>query len=82
MQYTVGVIMDPIEAIKPHKDTSLAMMLEAQRRGANVVYFELKDLYLENGKPMGLAKTVKVKDQPTDFYVSPSMEWVVRQFFE
>ena len=53
MQYTVGVIMDPIEAITPYKDTSLAMMLEAQRRGATVVYFELKGLYLENGKPMG-----------------------------
>lgn len=68
MQYTVGVIMDPIEAITPHKDTSFAMMLEAQRRGATVVYFELNDLYLDNGKPMGLAKTVTVKDQPADFY--------------
>jgi len=68
MQYTVGVIMDPIANIKPHKDTSFAMMLEAQRRGAKVVYFELKDLYLDNGKPMGLAKTVLVKDQATDFY--------------
>ena len=68
MQYTVGVIMDPIASIKPHKDTSFAMMLEAQRRGAKVVYFELKDLYLDNGKPMGLGKTVSVKDQATDFY--------------
>ena len=68
MQYTVGVIMDSIASIKPHKDTSFAMMLEAQRRGAKVVYFELKDLYLDNGKPMGLGKTVSVKDQATDFY--------------
>jgi glutathione synthase len=68
MHYTVGVIMDPIASIKPHKDTSFAMMLEAQRRGAKVVYFELKDLYLDNGKPMGVAKTVSVTDQATDFY--------------
>ena len=47
MHYTVGVIMDPIAAIKPHKDTSFAMMLEAQRRGATALYFELKDLYLD-----------------------------------
>ncbi len=68
MQYTVGVIMDPIESIKPHKDTSFAMMLEAQRRGAQVVYFELSDLFLDNGKPMGMAKTVVVRDQPSDYY--------------
>ena len=27
------VVMDPIESIKPGKDSSFAMMLEAQRRG-------------------------------------------------
>jgi len=68
MHYTLGVIMDPIAAIKPHKDTSFAMMLEAQRRGATVLYFELKDLYINNGKPMGLAKKVIVRDKETDFY--------------
>ena len=68
MHYTLGVIMDPIAVIKPHKDTSLAMMLEAQRRGATVLYFELKDIYINNGKPMGLARTITVRDQATDFY--------------
>ena len=68
MHYAVGVIMDPIAAIKPHKDTSFAMMLEAQRRGATVLYFELKDLYLDNGKPMGRGKRVTVIDRAEDFY--------------
>lgn len=68
MHYTVGVIMDPIAAIKPHKDTSFAMMLEAQRRGATVLYFELNDLYLDNGKPMGRGKQVTVIDRAEDFY--------------
>lgn len=68
MHYTLGVVMDPIAATKPHKDTSIAMMLEAQRRGATILYFELKDLYIDNGKPMGLAKNIVVRDQPSDFY--------------
>lgn len=68
MQYTLGVVMDPIADIKPHKDTSFAMMLEAQRRGAKILYFELSDLYLDNGKPMGSARTVSVEDLATDFY--------------
>lgn len=68
MHYTLGVVMDPIAASKPHKDTSIAMMLEAQRRGATILYFELKDLYIDNGKPMGLAKHIEVRDQASDFY--------------
>ncbi|MGD8827776.1 MAG: hypothetical protein PVG21_03685, partial [Gammaproteobacteria bacterium] len=29
----LGVVMDPIATIKPWKDTTLAMLLEARRRG-------------------------------------------------
>ncbi len=68
MAYTLGVIMDPIAKIKPHKDTSFAMMLEAQRRGVRILYFELSDLYLSNGRPMGNARDVSVTDQQTDYY--------------
>ncbi|NMH59243.1 glutathione synthase [Alteromonas ponticola] len=68
MSYSVGIVMDPIASIKPHKDTSFAMMLEAQRRGATLYYFEMGDLYLDNGVPKGLARQVSVRDQATDFY--------------
>jgi glutathione synthase/RimK-type ligase-like ATP-grasp enzyme len=30
---TLAVIMDPIESIKPYKDTTLLLMLAAQKRG-------------------------------------------------
>ena len=33
MSLNIGVVMDPIAQIKPWKDTTLAMLLEAQRRG-------------------------------------------------
>ena len=33
MTVRLGVVMDPIQTIKPYKDTSLAMLLEASRRG-------------------------------------------------
>ena len=38
MTLAVAVLMDPIGAIKPAKDTSLAMLLEAQRRGHALHY--------------------------------------------
>ena len=68
MTYTVGVVMDPIAKIKPEKDTSFAMMLEAQHRGATVIYLELKDLYIDNGVPKAIGYPVTVRDQAQDFY--------------
>ena len=40
MSYAVWVVMDPIEHIKPAKDSTFAMLLEAQRRGLDVRYVE------------------------------------------
>ena len=38
MNRHIAVVMDPIERIKPAKDTTFALMLEAQRRGHTVHY--------------------------------------------
>ena len=54
--------MDPIESITPYKDSSLAMMLEAQRRGWQIYYFRLDDIYLDNGIAMGQFKTLTLYD--------------------
>jgi glutathione synthase len=42
----IGFVMDPIEAINPKKDTTLAFMLEAQRRGWRVGHMTMGDLSL------------------------------------
>jgi glutathione synthase len=47
------VIMDPIEAIKPAKDSTLAMLLAAQARGWHLFYAEQKDLWLRDGVAWG-----------------------------
>ena len=44
--------MDPIQSINIKKDTSFAMLLDAQERGYELFYMEMADLYLQNGKPM------------------------------
>ena len=54
--------MDPIEAIKPWKDSSLAMLLEAQARGWQIFYFQLSDIFLDNGIAMGQFKTLTLYD--------------------
>ncbi len=58
----LGILMDPIGSINPAKDTSLAMMLEAQRRGHELVYFEQTDLRIRNGRPLARMYPVRVFD--------------------
>jgi glutathione synthase len=52
--------MDPIAGINPKKDSTLAMMLAAQERGFDVVYFEQKHLLIADGHPLGRGNRVTV----------------------
>ncbi|HEY7220983.1 MAG TPA: glutathione synthase [Candidatus Binatia bacterium] len=49
----IGVVMDPVDKINIDKDTTFVLMLEAQRRGHEVYFMELDDLYLRGGTPHG-----------------------------
>ncbi len=62
----VGIVMDPIQHIKPHKDSSFAMLLEAQRRGHTLFYMQPEDLYLKNGQPFSQVSEFKVWDREKD----------------
>jgi len=64
----VGIVMDPIESITPKKDSSLAMLLEAQRRGAEIHYLLQKDLKLMAGVALGHSTILRVLDDPDDWY--------------
>jgi glutathione synthase len=64
----VAVVMDPIEDIKPAKDTTLAMMLAAQRRGWTLSYLELRQLWLRDGVAWGRAHPVEVRDDLDDWF--------------
>jgi glutathione synthase len=56
----LGVVMDPIASIHYKKDSTLAMLWEAQARGFELYYFELQDLFLRNGVAFGEARRLKV----------------------
>lgn len=64
----VGIIMDPIETVKTYKDTSFRLALEAQTRGDELLYLEMKDLFIDGGNPMGFVRPLTVRDQKHDFY--------------
>jgi len=46
MKLNIGIVMDPVQSIKPYKDSTLAMMLAAQKKGWNLYYIEQSGLCL------------------------------------
>lgn len=61
MPIKLGMVMDPINHINIKKDTSFAMLLEAQARGWELHYMELGDLYLRNGKAFAKTRLLSVE---------------------
>lgn len=64
----VGVVMDPIAAINPKKDSTLAMLLAAQTRGWETHTLELGDLWLRDGTAWGRARRVTVRQDLYDWF--------------
>ena len=64
----LGVVMDPIGAIKYAKDSTLAMLLAARARGFELAYLELHDLLLRDGVAMGRVRPLEVAADPNNWY--------------
>ncbi len=64
----LGVVMDPIASIKPYKDSTFAMMLEAQRRQWEVFYIEQPDMFLRDGRVFTGARRIFVTDTSQDWW--------------
>ncbi|MDQ2972124.1 MAG: glutathione synthase [Pseudomonadota bacterium] len=75
MPQTIAVLMDPIGAIKPKKDTTLALLLEAQRRGFSLRYMEQGDLAVRDGAAWARLAPLKVKDDPAGWFTLDLPRW-------
>jgi glutathione synthase len=64
----LGIVMDPISSINIKKDSSFAMMLEAQKRGYEIHYMEMNDLHLDQGVAIADTKIVSLKEDPNSWY--------------
>ena len=64
----LGIVMDPIGSIKPAKDTSFAMLLEAARRGYRTTYFEQADLCIDRGVALGVGRALQVDESADPFF--------------
>ncbi|HIG91712.1 MAG: glutathione synthase [Methylococcales bacterium] len=68
MKIKLGIVMDDISLINIKKDTSFAMLLEAQSRSWSLFYMEIKDLFLKNGQAFARTRTLEVTPDPTGWY--------------
>ena len=68
MPLDVVVVMDPIASIKPAKDSTFAMLLEAQRRGHRLHYALPGSLAVADGTAQAMTALLEVRDSKTDWY--------------
>ena len=66
--FKTGVVMDPIGDIKAYKDSSFAMLLEAQRRGHLLYYMEPGDLFAKDGRVFAGMQQLEVRDNTVDWF--------------
>lgn len=65
----IGIIMDSIASININKDSSFAILLEAQKRDHIIHYMEMNDLYLNGGSPYARTRQIKLKNNPKKWYI-------------
>lgn len=75
MPLSVAVLMDPIRSIKIAKDSTFAMLLEAQRRGHALLYMEQGDLALRGGEAWARLRPLTVKDDPSGWFTLGEAAW-------
>jgi len=64
----LGVVMDPIESINFKKDSTLAMMIEAQSKGHEIFYITPNALFIDSGIAFASSAKIEVKDNPSDWF--------------
>ncbi|RDZ26939.1 glutathione synthase [Lysobacter silvisoli] len=68
MPLDIVVVMDPIGSIKIAKDSTFAMLLEAQRRGHRLHYVRPGGLSLRDGRAEAAVAPLSVREDPKGWY--------------
>jgi glutathione synthase len=64
----LAVILDPLEEIKTYKDTTYAIMREANARAHALFVMQQHDVFLREGQVIGQASPLQIKDHEHDWY--------------
>ncbi|MDR3389176.1 MAG: glutathione synthase [Rudaea sp.] len=75
MSLTVVVLMDPIQSIHIEKDSTFAMLLEAQRRGHRLLYLNQGGLAVRAAAPWAHAAALRVRDDAQGWFTLGESYW-------
>jgi glutathione synthase len=65
---SLAVLMDPLETIKPAKDSTVAMLTAAARRGCGTWCFGQSDLWVRDGRAIARLRPLEVVGDGKDWY--------------
>lgn len=68
MRLTLGVLMDPLAAIRPRKDSTVAMLIEATRRGHRILYASPASLRIEPGRAYAQWTEITAQESDTEWF--------------
>jgi len=78
---SLAILMDPIEAINIEKDSSFAMLLEAQRRGWEIHYLIPDSLFALDGQAYAQCANLTVMEDPNCWHqLSPAYQCILSDF--
>jgi len=81
MKLKIAILMDPIEQINTRKDSSYAMLLEAQRRGHQLFYMQQQGLMLKASEVMSHCQQLSLFDcEERWFELSPETTRNISEF--
>jgi glutathione synthase len=76
----IGVVMDPVDKIDIDKDTSFVLMLEAHRRGHEIYFMELDDLFIRAGTPGGRYRRLELARATPHYRLGESRTGSLEEF--
>jgi glutathione synthase len=78
----LAFVVDPLESLKAYKDSSVAMMREAQRRGHEVHALEARSMFLHAGRVMAAVRRLHVSDDDHAWYRAEAARDAVLSTFD
>ena len=77
----LGFVVDPLHTFKVYKDSTYAMLVEADARGHELYAMRQEDLVWKRGKVFGVARQVTLRNHPVDWYsLDPEVEIPLHEF--
>ena len=64
----IAFVLDPLEKLKAYKDSSIAMMREAQRRGHRVYALEAREMFVRQGSVVAPTRHLELSDDDHAWY--------------